>query len=106
METPIEYKNIWITYKTEVHVPDKYYGHKETQTVKRRAFYSKSEGYYNSKDEWISTPNGYLSVPQFWENFTFSNGETSLLPYGFYSYGRVLLKDIIKWEYDLNNNQN
>lgn len=97
-ELPTEYNNVWITYETVVRVRDKYYGHDETQIVKRRAFYSKSDGYYDSKDNWINTPDGYFSVPQYWENFTFSNGEVALLPHTFYSYGRVLPNEIIKWE--------
>ena len=75
------------------------YGY-ETRKVIRRAFYSKSNGYYNTKDEWIETPNGYFSVPQYWQTFQFSNGESALLPHTFYSYGRVLPKDIIEWKYD------
>ena len=104
METklPTEYKNVWITYKTIVHVPDKYYGHDEKQIVRRRAFYSKSNGYYDSKDNWVDTPNGYYSVPQYWQTFTFSDGNSALLPHTFYSYGRVFPDDIIKWEYDEN----
>lgn len=100
METPKEYHNVMITYKAEVTVPDGYYGRREVQTVTRRAFYSKSRGYYDKGDKWIETPDGYYSVPQFWQDFTFSDGATVLLPHTFYSYGRVLPDNIIKWEYD------
>lgn len=97
-ELPIEYQTVMITYKGTVYVPDKYYGKYEEQVVTRRAFYSKSNGYYNHKDEWVETPEGYFSVPQYWSNFTFSDGTSALLPHTFYSFGRVLPKDIIKWE--------
>lgn len=100
MEYPKEYANVMITYEGIVHVPDKYYGRDEKTIVTRRAFYCKSDGYYDRKDNFIPTPDGYFSVPQFWEYFTFSNGEKALLPYTFYQYPRVLMKDIIKWEYD------
>ena len=46
MKLPQEYVNVMITYKGSVYVPDKYYGKYETQVVTRRAFYSKSNGYY------------------------------------------------------------
>lgn len=100
MELPREHQNVMINYKANVRVRDKYYDHYEEQIVTRRAFYSNSNGYYNSKDEWIETPNGYFSVPQYWQNFTFSDGTIALLPHTFYSYGRVLPQNIIKWEYD------
>lgn len=98
MNTPTEYQNVMITYGGTVYVPDKYYGKYETQVVTRRAFYSNSKGYYNSKDEWIETPEGYFCVPQYWENFSFINGTSALLPGAFNSFGRVLPKDVIKWE--------
>jgi hypothetical protein len=100
MDLPKECVNVMITYKTTEIVPDKYYGHTEIFTVTRRAFYSKSDGYYNSKDQWIETPNGYFSVPREWQDFTFSNGTSALLPLTFQSYGRVLPENIIKWELD------
>lgn len=96
MNLPREYTNVMITYKGNVRVRDKYYDHYEGQVVTRRAFYTKSNGYYNGKDEWVETPEGYFCVPQFWQEW---NG--SLLPHTFYSYGKVLPKDIIKWELEL-----
>lgn len=102
MELPEEYRNVMITYKGQILVRDKYYDHYESAIVTRRAFYSKSDGYYDNKDNWIETPEGYFSVPQYWQDFTFSNGQTALLPHTFYSYPRVYPKEIIKWEYDLN----
>ena len=98
METPQEYQNVMLTYIGTVYVPDKYYGTYVKQRVTRRAFYSKSNGYYNRQDQWIETPEGYFSVPQYWQNFTFSDGTSALLPHTFSSYGRVLPKDVLKWE--------
>jgi hypothetical protein len=95
MELPKEYQNIMITYIATVRIPDKYYGHDEVMEVTRRAFYCKSDGYYNRKDEYVKTPNGYFSVPQYWQEL-----KGSLLPHSFYSYGRVLPENIIKWELD------
>lgn len=45
---PREYANVMLTYTTTERVADRYYGHDETFTVTRRAFYSKSSGYYDS----------------------------------------------------------
>jgi len=98
MRTLTEYQNVMITYKGMVRVRDKYYDHYEEQIVTRRAFYSKSSGYYNRKDEWVDTPDGYFSIPQFWQNFTFSDGTSALLPHTFNSFGRVLPNDVIKWD--------
>lgn len=95
IDLPEEYQNVMITYETDVRVRDKYYDHYEKQTVTRRAFYSKSNGFYDNKDNWIDTPEGYFSVPQYWKNFTFSDGTVVLLPHTFYSYGRVYPKDVI-----------
>lgn len=90
---PTEYHNVMITYVGEVRIRDKYYGHYEKQEVTRRAFYTKSNGYYDNKDNWINTPDGFFHVPQYWQKW---NG--ALVPHTFYSYGRVLPKNIIKWE--------
>ena len=90
---PTEYHNVMITYNGEVRVRDKYYDHYEKQQVTRRAFYTKSDGYYDNKDNWINTPNGYFCVPQYWQEW---NG--TLIPHTFYSYDRVLPNKIIKWE--------
>lgn len=95
VELPPEYQNVMITYIGTVRVRDKYYDHNETMQVTRRAFYSKSSGYYNSKDEWVETPNGYYSVPQYWRMW-----KGSLLPHTFYHHARVLPENIIKWELD------
>jgi len=103
MELPREYATVLLTYDTDVRVRDKYYDHYEKGVVTRRAFYANSKGYYNKLGDFVETPDGYFSVPQFWGYFTFSNGETALVPETFYSYGRVLPKDIIKWEYDKPN---
>jgi len=99
-ELPKEYVNVMLTYKAQVTVRDKYYDHKEEQTVTRRAFYSKSDGYYDSKNNWIETPNGYFSVPQYWKDFTFSDGSIALLPHTFYSFGRPQPHEIIDWKYE------
>ena len=98
MRLPEEYQSVMITYKGQVRVRDKYYDHYEPQVVTRRAFYSKSDGYYNGKDEWINTPNGYFSVPKYWQNYTWSDGTVTLLPHTFYHYGRVSPEDIINWK--------
>ncbi len=92
---PTEYQNVMITYVGDVRVRDGYYDHYEKQEVTRRAFYTKSDGYYDNTDKWINTPNGFFHVPQYWQEW---NG--SLLPHGFYSYGRVLPNKIIKWKID------
>lgn len=98
MKLPKEYQNVLITYITNVRVRDKYYDHYEKQQVTRRAFYSKSDGYYDSKGNWIDTPDGYFHVPQYWCEWSYKNGTTDLLPETFYHHGRVYPKDIIKWE--------
>ena len=97
MNLPKEYQNVLITYNGKVRIRDKYYDHYEDKVVTRRAFYSKSNGYYNSENNWIETPNGHFSVPQFWQ---MHNG--NLLPHTFYHHGRVLPENIIKWEIDKN----
>lgn len=95
MNLPDEYKNVMITYIGAVRVRDKYYDHYEQQEVTRRAFYSKSDGYYDNSDNWIETPEGYYNVPQYWTTY---NGY--LVPRGFWSYGRVLPSNIISWKYE------
>ena len=90
---PQEYVNVLITYSCDVYVPDRYYGHNEFRTVTRLAFYSKSDGYYNSTGEWIETPQGYFSVPKMFQKF-----KGSLLPYTFQQYARVAPNKIEKWE--------
>ena len=99
MNLPTPYKNVFITYTDSVYVPDKYYGHYETQKVTRRAFYSDSDGFYDRSDKWIETPIGYFSVPQSWGTFTFSDGTKALLPQGFNSHGRVFPMRINSWVY-------
>lgn len=95
---PEEHKTVNITYIGKVRVRNKYYDHEEERQVTRKAVYSKSSGYYDKNDNYIETPNGYFSVPQYWKKWTFSDGTTSLLPHGFYSYPRVMPEDVIKWE--------
>jgi hypothetical protein len=99
MQLPSEHQNVMITYETLVGYGP-YGDDKRKEVVTRRAFYSKSDGYYDSKDNWIETPNGFFSVPQYWRNFTFSDGSIALLPHGFNQYPRVYPNQIIKWEYD------
>lgn len=99
-ELPIEHRNVMITYEGEVTVRDKYYDRKEKAIVTRRAFYSKSNGYYNRKDEWVETPNGYFSVPQYWTTQYWEDGTTSLMPETFYQYPRVFPDQVIEWRYD------
>jgi hypothetical protein len=94
-DLPPEYVNVMITYEGKVRVRDKYYGHYEDQIVTRRAFYSKSDGFYDRQDNWVETPEGYFHVPQYWQEW---NGK--LLPHTFYHLGRVYPKDIIAWELD------
>ena len=95
---PTEYHNVMITYIGNVRVRDKYYDHYEKMQVTRRAFYTKSDGYYDSTDKWINTPDGYFCVPQYWQN---RNG--AIVPHTFYHHGRVLPKHVIKWEEDVTN---
>ena len=90
-----------VTFEGTVFIRDKYYGKYEKQVKTRRGFFHKSDGYYNSKDEWIETPNGYISVPPKWKVFHFTNGESELLPSGWGGY-RVLPEKVIKWEYTNN----
>ena len=94
MNLPNDCENVILTYIGTVYVPDKYYGKFIKEKVIRWAIYFKSTGFYNGKDEWIDTPNGYFSVPKDWGYF---NGV--LLPKGFNIYDRVLTENIIKWEY-------
>ena len=91
-QLPTEYETVLLTYDAVIR-SGPYGMEKSTQTVTRKAFYTKSDGYYDDKDRWIETPNGYFHVPQYWRRF---NGV--LMPHTFYSYGRVLPEDIIKWE--------
>lgn len=97
MILPRPYQNVMLTYIGSVKVRDKYYDHYEQQQVTRRAFYADSDGYYDTSDNWITTPNGYFMVPQYWEEWTFSDGTTALLPATFHHYGRVLPENIINW---------
>lgn len=101
MELPEEYVNVMITY--EATIGHGAYGERRVkEVVTRRAFYSKSDGYYDRDDNWIPTPEGYFSVPQYWSEWHNSDGSSSLLPYTFYQYPRVYPKDIISWRYDTN----
>ena len=93
MELPKEYANVMITYEGKIKVRDKYYDHYEDAVVTRRAFYCKSDGYYDNKDNYIETPNGYFHVPQYWQEW-----KGCLLPHTFYHHGRVLPENVIKWE--------
>ena len=90
---PQEYVNVLITYSCDVYVRDKYNGHYKFMTVTRLAFYSKSDGYYNSTGEWIETPQGYFSVPKMFQKF-----KGALLPHTFRQYARVASDKIEKWE--------
>lgn len=93
---PVEYQNVMVTYMGSVYVPDKYYGKYVTQKVTRRGFYHKSNGFYNSKDQWVETPDGYFSIPQKWKTFHFYDGTAALLPDGFYG-ARVMPDKVISW---------
>ena len=97
---PDPHVNVMITYTGKVRVRDKYYDKYETRTVTRRAFYTDSDGYYNSKDEWVATPEGYYHVPQYWREHTWSDGTVSLMPDTFYHHGRVMPHEVTKWVYD------
>lgn len=91
MNLPKEYQNVMVTFEGTVYVPDKYYGKHEIQTITKRGFYHKSNGYYNSKDQWIETPNGYFSIPHSWRLF---NGV--LLPHGWGGH-RIAPENVIEW---------
>ena len=99
MKLPQEHQNVMITYKADVRV-NSYSDRTRKEVVTRRAFFSKSDGFYNKEDIWVETPNGFFHVPQFWGSFTYSDGTTSLLPKGFNHYPRVYPEQIIKWEYE------
>lgn len=94
-DLPPEYQNVMITYTGEVRVRDKYYDHYEKMKITRRAFYTKSDGYYDNRNNWINTPSGYFCVPQYWQKW---NG--NLVPHTFYNYPRVLPNQIIDWNYE------
>ena len=98
MTKPNSYQTVMITYRTYVGYGP--YGDiKKLETVKRKAFYTKSSGYYDSKDNWVSLPDdGSFQVPQKWGDVHTISGNTMHLPIGKHNYGRVLFKDIIKWE--------
>lgn len=98
MNLPPEYQNVFITYVGQVYVRDKYYGKCVTQEVTRRAFYSKSNGYYDNKNNFIETPNGYFNVPYKWEMFHYISGRKELAPKSFAAYPRVLPENIISWK--------
>ena len=91
---PREYENVWITYMAKIRTGP-YRERVIMEQVTRMSFYTKSSGYYDNTDAWINAPDGYFCVPQFWQNFTFSDGSVALLPHTFYSYGRVDPKDVI-----------
>ena len=97
MENPKEYHNVMIEYEATISFGA--YGiKKRKEVVLRRGFYSKSDGYYNHKDEWVETPDGIFSVPHNWQSFTFSNGTSSLMPFGF-GHTRLSPNDVIEWKY-------
>ena len=91
---PPQYQNVMITYIATVRV-NHWSDRRVPKKVTRRAFYCESKGYYNSKDEWISTPNGYFSVPCNWQMY-----KGNLLPHGFNTYGRINPNHVTKWEFD------
>lgn len=66
---PPPYKDVMVTFVGTFYVRDKYYGHYETFQTTKRGFFHNSKGYYNSKDEWVDTPNGYFSIPSRYEEF-------------------------------------
>lgn len=84
IELPKEYQTVLITYTVGDRI------------VTRKAFYSKSDGYYNSVGSWVTTPEGYFSVPKHWRVHSFSDGESALLPHTFESYGNVLPEMVTK----------
>lgn len=51
------------------------------------------EGYYNAKNEWVSIPEGFFSIPPGYKEF---NGV--LLPDGWGGH-KVRIDKVIKWEY-------
>ncbi len=97
---PTPHTNVMLTYNGYVRVRDKYYDRKVEQVVTRRAFFCNSDGYFNKQDEWVDTPNGYFAVPQYWENFHWSDGTVTLSPKGFWQYPRVMPEEVLSWEYD------
>ena len=98
MNVPKEYKDVMLTFKGMVYVPDKYYGDWKSQVVTKRAFYHKSDGYYDTKNNWIETPNGYFSVPPRYKMFYPISGEPTLLPDGWGGH-RVTPDKAIEWTY-------
>ena len=75
------------------------YPTKEKQEVTRLAFYSNSNGRYNSKDEWVDLPLGCFHVPQFWKKIIYLSGKVELAPDGWYSHGYVKPSDISPWRF-------
>jgi len=82
---PKEYEVVMITYIGQVRTSTGCY---KEELVTRKAFYSKSSGYYDKGNRWIDTPDGYFSIPRYWRDD---------MPNTFYHYPRVLPENVIKW---------
>ena len=93
-ELPFPYETVMLTYKTQKEVDNT-----ELCEVTNRAFYVKSDGYYDYKDNYISTPDGYFMVPDEWSPFAFGNNKPVMMPHTF-AHTKVLPSHVIKWEYD------
>lgn len=63
------------------------------ETVTKRGFLTDSDGYYNHKGEYITTPSGYYAIPPSWQEFG-----GILLPHG-WGGDRLNHDQVIKWSY-------
>jgi hypothetical protein len=97
MNYPEEHKTVMVTFLGKV--KKNCYGGLKDEIVTKKGFYSKSDGYYDRKNNWIPTPNGIFHIPQKWGNFTWSDGTTSEVPEGFY--GQKVLPENVKTWHDI-----
>jgi len=92
MEKPEVMRNVMVTYMKEFG-----YGHygieKRMEQVTKRGFLTDSDGYYNKRDQWIETPEGYYAVPPSWQEF-----KGILLPHG-WGGDRLNNNEVLKWVY-------
>lgn len=92
-ERPTPYLNIWVTYEKQT------YNAWGTTTGAPKIIVTK-RGFYcpNSERNELTYD---VAIPPGWQNFTFSNGTTSLLPHG-WGGDRLKWDQVISWKYDEN----
>lgn len=89
--TPVNNQYYWVTYTGMARYNA--YGDSRPAKVRRLGIFADSDGYYNAQDEFISTPDGYFTFPQYFQLW-----DGVLLPHTFYSLGRVLPTKADSWE--------